>query len=106
MAPPLPVAVYAASVYVPAHRPPVTGVVGGRDGSTWLRRENSRPDSVTWQVLDARGNVHGELVLPTSLTIFDATLTRIWGVSVDRDGVNEVVRFRLRVSGESPPRFP
>lgn len=29
----------AASLYVPAHRPPVTQVVPGRGGTIWLRRD-------------------------------------------------------------------
>jgi hypothetical protein len=49
---------------VPRFAPPVTDVVIGRDGRTWLRRASGLSDSTTYTVLGPGGRVLGDVRLP------------------------------------------
>src|SRR5690606_29004343 len=66
------------SLYLPAHLPPVSQVVPGRDGSLWLKREELPTDSSEWLVLDPGGEVVGTVFTPRSLTVQLAEAGRIW----------------------------
>jgi len=81
---------------LPRFQPPVTGVVAGRDGTIWLRRERLGQRMVSWLVLDRGGAVAGSLELPADLDLHLAQRDRLWGVRYDADGVPYVVRYAVR----------
>ena len=85
-----------AALYIPAYRPPVTAVVAGRDGTTWLRRDvRVDSDCVVWMALDERGNAIGEIQLNTGIRILEADREFIWGTGTTSLGTPYVVRYRL-----------
>jgi hypothetical protein len=74
--------------------PPLTHLVIGRDGTTWVEmRETAagRP----YLVLDPKGNAIGMATLPANATIQAANRTTIWAVQRDKDDVESVVRFKV-----------
>ena len=101
------------SLFVPAHEPPVTAVVAGHDGTTWLRHwappETKGGERVVWTVLDATGRVTAEVEVPVAVTILRAERSYLWGTETDAIGVPYVVRYRvvsnsLEVPGPDPLR--
>lgn len=48
---------------IPSHRPPVSGLAVGQDGTIWIRREAS-VDSVRWDALGPNGQASGSILLP------------------------------------------
>ncbi len=92
-------ALVRAALFVPRHRPSVTDAVAGRDGTLWLRREDTGAASVRWTVLAADGTVAGEVNVPASLRILEAERGRVWGFQTDGAGrvslaVHRVTRAR------------
>lgn len=83
----------------PAFLPPVSGMVLGRDGTIWLRREELRRDSVKWDVLDSAGGALGSLRLPASFSVMRAQRDRIWGIEVDSLDVPYVRVYEIRHAG-------
>ncbi|HEY8484047.1 MAG TPA: 6-bladed beta-propeller [Longimicrobiales bacterium] len=83
------------ALYLPGHLPPITGVVIGRDGTIWLRREDLGEASVEWLVLGEDGGVLGALRAPRGLRILRAQRGSIWGVEEDTLGVPYVVKYRV-----------
>ncbi len=93
-----------AAAYLPKYRTPITRIVAGRDGTVWLRRELTRPDSVEWNVIGPEGEMEATLTLPRSLTVYQAQRDMIWGTA---GGVRSsmgvwvvrpvVVRYRVSV---------
>jgi hypothetical protein len=88
------------ALYVPPHHPPVKALVLGSDSTVWLQEPETEPGRARWIVLGPDGSVLASAVLPASLTLFEATRKRLWGVDHDELGVPYVVRYRLQtVSG-------
>lgn len=79
--------------YRPQYFPPVSGVVAGRDGTTWVAREATTSDTRRWDVFDASGAHIGVLDAPAALEIHDATADRVWAVAFDEFDVPYVVRM-------------
>lgn len=71
-------------------------VAAGRDGTTWLRREDAGGGTVKWLVLDAAGSPLAEVGAPAGLTILEARRDLVWGVEHDELDVPYVVRYRVR----------
>lgn len=86
------------AVFVPAYYPPVTAVMAGNDGSTWVRRAGPG-DTATWMVFDARGRQLAYVSAPASVALHAATATHAWGVSTNANDVPIVTRFRLQAQG-------
>jgi len=94
-----------AAAYLPRYRTPITRVVAGRDGTVWLRRELARRDSVEWNVIGPDGEMNATLMLPRSLTVYQAQRDMIWGTAGEvRSSIPGVwvkrpvvVRYRVRV---------
>jgi hypothetical protein len=85
-----------AALYVPDHLPPVTAVVAGRDGTTWLRREETGDRQAVWNVLDLRGNVVAVVSVPRGLRVREAQMGMIWGTETDADELPVVSRYRVQ----------
>jgi hypothetical protein len=85
---------------LPAHRPPVSRVVVGRDGTTFVGREGGSAQSLQWDILDERGERIGELSLPSQLRVLAADRDHVWGFETDEMDVATVVRYTLRKPGQ------
>jgi len=83
------------ALFVPAYYPPVTAVVSGNDGSTWVRRGGPGA-TATWMVFDAQGRQVAYVAAPASVTLHAATATHAWGVTLNTDEVPIVTRYALR----------
>lgn len=89
---------YAAAIRamnVPPTYPPLRRILVGRDGTTWLELWTSSGDR-TWHVLDGKGDVIGALMVPRRIDIKVGDLGTIWATDTDEDGLESVVRFRVR----------
>lgn len=82
------------AVFAPRFLPPVTAVVAGLDGTTWVRRAGI--GAATWMVFDARGAHVAYVTAPGTVNIMAATLRSAWGSSQDPDGVPRVTRFTVQ----------
>lgn len=87
-----------ASLYRPEFHPPVTEVVFGRDGTLWLRREDTREDSVAWDLLGEEGRVLGRTHLPDGFRVMEADRRSLWGMERGKVDVPQIVRYAV-----SPP---
>jgi hypothetical protein len=83
------------SMRLPTHYPPVRAIVVGRDKTIWLESWTPAAER-SWTVLDPRGNPIATLKLPANVTLLAADLESAWGTETDVDGLNSVVRYRLR----------
>jgi hypothetical protein len=90
-----------AAIYAPAFHPPVSSVTIGRDGTLWLAREETRPDSVPWSVLSADGAPIGTVMLPGGFRLMQAERGTVWGMERDELDVPYVVRYRIEPSQAS-----
>jgi hypothetical protein len=77
--------------------PPVTRLVAGTDGSTWVRREEIATDSVQWDVFDRLGVRIGRASTSTDLRIVAASLEEVW--AVEQDDLDVPFLLRMRVEG-------
>lgn len=80
---------------MPPVYPPVTAMVLGMDGTTWLTVPET-PHSSRALVLNARGDPIATAALPPNTTIRQATETHAWATERDEVGLVSVVRYRLR----------
>ncbi len=82
---------------IPARRshPPVTRLRVGQDGSIWLRREESRPDSVAWDLFSRSGEFMGRLETAKATDIIGGSATEVWTVEHDELDVPFVVHSRV-----------
>lgn len=97
-----------SAFYRPRFRPPVTTLLSGGDGTTWLRREETG-GQVLWWVLDPGGSYLATVLLPAALEVRYADRTQIWGVERDELDVPRVVRLRVSASrgrGAAPGAVP
>lgn len=82
-------------LYIPRYLTPVTSLVLGRDGTIWLRREETGAATVWWQVLDPGGQVIASLGVPAEVSVYYADRTQIWAVERDEFDVPTLVRYRV-----------
>jgi len=80
--------------------PPVTDLVVGRDGSLWLRREETGGPYVRWHVLDADARPLGRLDLPAHLEVLSADRETLLGTMPGEYDVPLLVRYRVRAAPE------
>jgi hypothetical protein len=74
--------------------PPITELITGRDGTIWLRREDTS-DSVDWHVFNEAGGEIGRLLLPVELRVYGADAERVWGVVRDELDVPFIEVYRI-----------
>ncbi len=107
---------------IPRHKPFFRALRAGRDGRIWVRlsaegRQVDNPDHdpddpasfpVTWEedtrydVFDPDGTYLGVVVAPDEFTSFPVPVfgsDHVWAVAVDEQGVQRVVRYRIRREG-------
>lgn len=86
---------YRENDRIPAVYPPVTGVVVGSLGSTWLKIRGSG-DGSRFMRLDSRGETTGILRLPSSSRLLAARGDRIWAAHKDAFDVESILGLRVR----------
>lgn len=91
----------AARMFAPEHLPAVGSLLLGRDGSVWLRRFDAVDGQAEWWVLDPKGRPTRRVVAPSRLRILWTGADHVWGVVIDRLGVNYIVRYDIE-PGETP----
>jgi hypothetical protein len=82
-------------LYIPPNAPPITEMTVGRDGSTWLRREDLKYSGLRWDVMDPSGALVAQVAMPKGLRVMYADMTQVLGVERDADDVPWVVRYRV-----------
>jgi hypothetical protein len=92
---PPPIAAVIRRMKLPAMFPPVTQIVAGSDGTTWLAA-HTLGATREWTLSDLAGRTAGTVSLPTGFRGFAATQHQFWGVERDNDGVPELVSYRVR----------
>ena len=82
-------------LYVPAHRPPVLGVVADAAGGVWLHLEDGDPGSDTWLVLDPTGEPTAHALLPPEASPRWIGTDHLWAAEADELDVPYLVRYRI-----------
>lgn len=80
---------------IPPFHAPVSALVSGRDGTTWLRLHEGESRH-QWLVLDERGDVLARLSVPAALRILNADREHVWGMELDALDVPYLIRYRVR----------
>jgi hypothetical protein len=86
---------YRSGWILPAFQAPVDRVLGGADGSIWLRRGAFGLDQTTWWVLDDRGDLAGRISIPARTHIFRVNRTHVWAMELGEWDEPFVVRYRI-----------
>jgi hypothetical protein len=79
----------------PPFQPPVQHVRTGADGSIWLMREEDGGTEQRWTVLDAAGELVGEVVLDRTVFPIRTGTEEVWVRERDDFDVPWLVRYRL-----------
>lgn len=77
----------AALLYKAPFHPPISDLVVGRDGTTWLRWPDVHDGPVRWDVLDPEGMPLRTLFLDRRMRIVGATADSAWGLVAGGDGL-------------------
>jgi hypothetical protein len=88
------------SVPLPHFQPPVDGVVIGRDGTIWLRREHWGATREEYLVLDREGGIAATVAAPMGFRILQAQRDQVWGVMLDEMELPYLLRYRIRRLGQ------
>lgn len=86
-----------ATLYIPAHYPPVRTARVGLDGTIWLRTPTTDPagETASWLMLEPDGEPIGRAELPARVQVEVARRDRVWGWTVDELDVPYIVRYRV-----------
>jgi hypothetical protein len=79
----------------PPFHPPISDLLVGFDGTTWLRWPDTREGRVRWEVLDARGEPLWTFEADRRLELVAADGDEVWGLLPDEEGGAHLVRFTL-----------
>ena len=82
----------------PEFQPAINAAHMGKDGSLWLRREDTGADTFRWVMIDPQGNPTGELHLPRNLRIVWSEAEMALAVWRDELDVPWLIRYRLTLS--------
>ena len=80
----------------PPHYPPASFAFFDDRDRLWVGQRTETGQY--WEILDATGRVIGDLRAPEGVAIEAAMKGWVWGVETDRDGIESVARFNLRVA--------
>jgi hypothetical protein len=93
-------AALSRALYRPRFHPPVSAVVAGNDGRTWLRSPDVRVSSIRWLVLDEQGRIERIVLADRDFQILAASDDRVWGAARQEDGSVQIVQYRLEPTSE------
>ena len=88
-------------LFQPRFFPPVTGILVGRDGTVWLRREETTEGDMKWEAVNREGTEWGSVPVPRNLRLVAVEGDRVWGVLTDEIGDFQLVRYRVE---RRPPK--
>ncbi len=75
--------------------PPVTRLLAGGDGTTWLGQADDGSGEAEWLVLDRSGATIGRVRLPAASRVVSATETECWIVETDEMDISYVVKYEI-----------
>lgn len=87
--------VVRSRLYFPRNVPPVREIVAGLDGSIWIQRETPRQRGSRWDVLNQKGEMVGQVLVPGTGSVVAADRDRLWTWDLRPDGTLVVVRYRI-----------
>jgi hypothetical protein len=90
------------AMYRPAHYPPISQLLAGRDGTIWLGVNPPPASGPEWLVLDENGVPLARVGTPSGFRLLLADRAALWGVEQDELGVDYIVRYRLTPGAASP----
>jgi len=90
---------FREQLVTPKYLPPITQLVVGLHGATWVRREQFGHGGAMWNVIDGSGAIVGRVTMPAGLRVVYADLSQVLGVERDADGIPWVVRYRVGRDG-------
>jgi len=79
---------------VPDTYQPLRDIQFGADDTVWLQLNDTNPRP-RYRMLDGRGSVVGDVVLPERSMLGAATRTQLWIIEMTQDGVPSLVRYRI-----------
>jgi hypothetical protein len=83
------------NLVTPPLLPTITSIATGRDGSVWLQREPWVSGGRRWTLVDARGAVVGDALLPTDATMLYGDSDAVYLIERNADDIPFVVRWRV-----------
>ena len=83
------------SAALPSVFRPVKGVFIARNGAVWVEIRSSTA-SHSWLIVAPDGNSVRTLSVPRNVMLLTSDDQRVWGTEADQDGIESVVRYRLR----------
>ena len=88
---------------MPSWWAPLETVLVGLDGSIWVGHRHDG-ETRSYLILNSDGEIIGDLLVPHSMRIRQATASRIWVTATDADGLSDVVRYRVVGLSQSTAR--
>jgi hypothetical protein len=79
----------------PRYHPPISDLLVGFDGTTWLRWPDTREGDVRWEVLDRSGEPQWTFEADRRLELVAANGEEVWGLLREDQGAIRLIRFRL-----------
>jgi len=79
----------------PPFHPPISDLLVGFDGTTWLRWPDTREGDVRWEVLDPSGEPQWTFEADRRLELVAANGEEVWGLLREDQGAIRLIRFRL-----------
>ena len=79
----------------PRYHPPISDILVGFDGTTWLRWPDTREGKVRWEVLDRSGEPQWTFEADRRLELVAANGEEVWGLLREDQGAIRLIRFRL-----------
>lgn len=83
-----------AQMPAPSHYPPASFAFFDDRDRLWVGQRTEAGQY--WEIIDLSGRVVGDLRTPEGVTLEASIKGWVWGVETDRDGVESVVRYRVR----------
>ena len=92
-------ALVGSLVYRPPFQPPISDLLVGQDGKSWLRWPDDGEERVRWEVLDGGGRPLWTFEADRALKLIAADADRVWGLKPEEGGGVRLVRFLVVSQG-------
>lgn len=84
-----------SSMWKPDYHPPVSRANIGSDGSIWIARETTDPESVRWEVYDLTGTLQFTTWLPGDLRVYWVDRSQVWGSRPGQLDIPQIEGYRI-----------